>query len=714
VKPLGAEPTTRSWSLRREWSRAFATMLALLIVATVGTFVGVRLLIGQFSGTARQLDQRMTILNSLDAAEVSHEGAAHQLLNGAPVDRAAFVAQQASIIRLFDQASRVFGGSDGGGLLTEARAAWQASMTGARLWSDGAGRFTAPTVVDGTQRAQTQLGADADGARRFLRDLEQPSIGAMHEGFADASGLERQLSVAFAVLIAMALGVTAYFRRRMSKDLVRPLASVHDGVLRLQAGDYGHRIEISRRDELGELAEAFNGMAGALQDIHVDLTFRATHDPLTGLPNRASLTEWLVKSFNAGAAIPTAQSVLFVDIDDFKDVNDSLGHDGGDDLLVQLAARLNRSVRPRDLVARLGGDEFAIVVEGDRAGIDLELAERILDACRAPFTVNGARLVVSVSIGVAQRRPVTVDADELLRQADFAMYMAKGGGKGRYQLFDAQMHHQMVGRIALKADLGVAAPLGQLRLEYQPVADLRTGEIVGVEALVRWAHPVLGLVAPADFIPLAEETGDIDAIGIWVLETAIRQVGEWRRSMPHCAEMWVSVNVSGHQLVTSESRAAIQHLLADPTVDADMIVLEITETAVTSDVEGGIASLNAWRRYGVRVALDDFGTGFASLSTLATLPLDMLKIDRSFISGPHAGATCVPIVAGILGLAGKLGLDVVAEGIEQRAELELIRGMGCRLGQGYLLARPSSAQAIEALLSSGGLLQVTPAESAHG
>jgi EAL domain-containing protein (putative c-di-GMP-specific phosphodiesterase class I) len=326
---------------------------------------------------------------------------------------------------------------------------------------------------------------------------------------------------------------------------------------------------------------------------------------------------------------------------------------------------------------------------------------------RAPFMVGGTRLTVSVSIGVAQRRPEIGDAAELIRRADFAMYMAKGSGKGRYQFFDAQMHDDMTSRSALKMDLAGAVDAGQLRLEYQPVADLRTGEVLGLEALVRWQHPTLGLLPPADFITLAEETGDIEAIGCWVLETAIREVAGWRATMEHCARLWVAVNLSLYQLSNPLNLVAMTRILSDPAVDADKVVLEVTETALAADVDGGIASLVALKLLGVRLAIDDFGTGFSSLSTLGNLPLDILKIDRSFVSGHVSGSPSVPMLEGILGLASKLSLEVIAEGIEKPEQLELLRAVGCSTGQGFLLARPAPPAVIEAILAAGGLLPVT-------
>jgi len=465
-------------------------------------------------------------------------------------------------------------------------------------------------------------------------------------------------------------------------------------------------LETRLRGLAGQAATALNN--AALLD---QVRRQALHDGLTGLPNRTALTKRLAASFGVGSDRRARhESVLFIDVDDFKDVNDSLGHDGGDELLTQLGDRLNSCVRAHDLVARLGGDEFAIVViedEGDATAV--EVAERILASLRTPFVVNGDRLSVSVSIGIAQRRPEIADAAELLRRADFAMYMAKGGGKSRYQIFDAKMHDNMLDRAALKADLANAVLAGQLRLDYQPVADLRTGEVVGVEALVRWQHPTMGLLAPAAFIGLAEETGDIDAIGCWVLDTATRQAAAWRDAMPHCSELWVSVNLSALQLPNPHSLAAINAILADPSTRADRVVFEVTETALADDIDGAIAALNALKRSGARIAIDDFGTGYSSLSTLANLPADILKIDRSFVSGRASHS--IPMLEGILGLASNLSLEIVAEGIEQHEQLDLLRSLGCGMGQGFLLCRPMSASAIETLLGAGGLIDVSPRDN---
>ena len=699
------EAPGRTWSLRREWSRAFAILLVLLLLAGAATFLGVQQLVGQARTTARQLEQDSTTIFSLRTGLISNALTAHKVLAGLPVSHQSLLDQEDTIAQEFRQALRTFPASKGTDqLLHRADQGWRQALITAGLWG------TQLKAYQGTHdERQVQLETNSDGALAILAGLEKPSLDAVNKGLHHGADLERDLMVALAVLFGLSMAATVYFRRRMARDLVHPVATMHQGVLKLQAGDYTHRIAVARRDELGELADAFNSMAAALHESHLALTREATHDSLTGLPNRASMTRRLAASFAVGADRRAQhQGVLFIDVDDFKDVNDSLGHEGGDALLVELSSRLNACVRPSDLVARLGGDEFAIVVtENDAGSTSAGVAERILEAMRRPFIVADVSLVVSVSIGLAVRRPDIENATELLRRADFAMYMAKGGGKGRYQRFDAAMHATMVSRTALKTDLTTAVSSGQLRLEYQPVADLRTGEVLGLEALVRWQHPTLGLLPPSDFITLAEETGDIEAIGCWVLETATHQVAGWRASMDHCSRLWVAVNLSLYQLPNPRSLASIQAILADPLVRAENVVLEVTETALASDVDGGIAKLNSLKSLGVRLAIDDFGTGFSSLSTLASLPIDILKIDRAFVSGNASGSPSVPMLEGILGLAQKLSLAVIAEGIEEPEQLDLLRDLGCYTGQGYLLARPAPATAIEALLVAGGLLAVT-------
>jgi diguanylate cyclase (GGDEF)-like protein len=352
------------------------------------------------------------------------------------VDRSAFLRQQEEITRVFEEAAAVLPAeTEVRETIAAARQSWEEALAEHGLWGSGV------LSLRGSHVEETPaLAASSAGIRSKLADIRRYSLAEMDKGLAHSAELERFLVVARSFLFVVAVGATVYFRRRMVKDLMRPVGSLHQGVRKLQAGNYNHRIEVFRRDELGELAEAFNGMAAAVHSSHEALTHRATHDPLTGLANRAALMERLTASFGAGSTRRNRnEGLLFIDIDDFKEVNDSLGHERGDALLIQLAARLKGCVRSDDVVARLGGDEFAIVVMDDDAGsVTAWIADRIHRALRAPFFVGDDRLTVTASMGAAQRRPETTDAAELLRQADFAMYLAKHGGKARFQLFDAE------------------------------------------------------------------------------------------------------------------------------------------------------------------------------------------------------------------------------------------------------------------------------------
>ncbi|WP_231941132.1 putative bifunctional diguanylate cyclase/phosphodiesterase [Arthrobacter sp. U41] len=696
----------RTWTLQREWSWAFLLMFLAVLLGAAATVIGVRGVMNEVHSAASRLHAEADIIAGLRAALDAHEQAGLLLLSGVPSDRPSYLQQQQELSDLFEKAAMVLPtGMTMRADVVVARRAWQDNLAAHGLWEDqvqaaGADRLSdVPSFAAAGARIRTQLAG-----------IERSSLEALDVGIASSARLEQLVIVARSALFSLTAAAVLYFRRRMIKYLMQPLEGLSRGVAKLRAGDYRHRIEVVRRDELGELAQAFNSLAAAVHDSHEELTHRANHDPLTGLANRAALTERLAGAFGPGHDLRTRHAgLLFIDVDDFKNVNDSLGHDSGDALLIQLTARLKSCVRPNDLVARLGGDEFAVLVT-DQEGISGTgaVAARIHEALRAPFHVRENRLMVTVSMGAAQRRPGTQDPSTLLREADFAMYMAKHGGKGRYQLFDAEGYDHMAYRAALKADLPAATPAGQLRVEYQPVTNLRTGAIVGAEALVRWHHPTLGILPPSEFITLAEETGDIDAIGCWVLKTATQQATAWRQCLPGCEDLWIAVNLSTFQLRDPQSLASINRILSDPTTQADKVVLEVTETALAGNVDGGISALNTLKALGVRIAIDDFGTGFSSLSTLAALPVDILKIDRSFLTPQEGYAPATAMLEGILGLAHKLSLDVIAEGIEKPDQLHFLRGLGCSMGQGYHLSPPGPSQMIEALLTQGTSPQPAP------
>jgi len=379
--------------------------------------------------------------------------------------------------------------------------------------------------------------------------------------------------------------------------------------------------------------------------------------------------------------------VLFIDLDDFKIVNDTLGHAVGDELLVAVAGRISGALRADDTPARLGGDEFAALIENvwDADAVE-ETAQRILTALGAPVPVEGDRPLHAVaSIGITTT-PEADTADELLRQADLALYAAKGAGKNQWRRYQKHLHDQMVGRLALRSALNHAVNEGHFLLQYQPIIDLVTDEPVGFEALVRWHHPSRGIVAPEEFIEVAEESGLILPIGRWVLDQALHTVAQWRRVLPRVRRPYVSVNVSIRQLHEAGFADQVAQALAYAGVPPDALMLEITEGLLAGDADGVWPVLAALREQGVRVAIDDFGYSLAG--PLGRRPVDVVKIDKTFVDGIVDGDQQLALVEGIIGLARSQGLTVIAEGIESPVHRDLLARLGCPLGQGYLFSSP--------------------------
>jgi diguanylate cyclase (GGDEF)-like protein/PAS domain S-box-containing protein len=421
-----------------------------------------------------------------------------------------------------------------------------------------------------------------------------------------------------------------------------------------------------------------------------ELSYRAHHDSLTGLPNRAYLAGRLAVALDNNVEL----AVAFVDLDDFKVINDSLGHGAGDRLLGLVAERLRRVLRPGDVLARFGGDEFTALLDGvSDARHAMRVADRLSAALRAPFELDGEQRFVTASVGVTLSGH-GLDAEELLRDADAAMYRAKELGKARCELFDQSMRNRAVERLELEAALRQALERDELVLHYQPCVALDTGRVVGVEALLRWDHPEHGLLPPARFIPLAEQTGLIVPIGEWVIEEACRQLAAW--DMP---ELKMAVNVSPRQLASAGLIEAVSRALDGAGVAPDRVCLEITESAVIADPDAALAQLRRLKTIGVRLAVDDFGIGYSSLANLRELlPVDVLKIDKTFVDGLNANKDDTVIVESVVGLARSLGLEAVAEGVETAAQAEALTAMECGQAQGYHYARPLSASALAQLL----------------
>jgi diguanylate cyclase (GGDEF)-like protein/PAS domain S-box-containing protein len=434
-----------------------------------------------------------------------------------------------------------------------------------------------------------------------------------------------------------------------------------------------------------------------------ELAHQAFHDSLTNLANQALFRDRVQHALARAARHETQLAVLFLDLDNFKNVNDSLGHAAGDELLVAVAERLRGCLRTADTAARLGGDEFALLLEDIESVNDATAtAERMLAVLGRPFSAGGREVFVAASIGIALAAPGTSNG-QLLRNADIAMYTAKQRGKGCYQIFEAEMYAAAVDRLEIEADLRRALQRAELTLDYQPIVAFDTGAIMGVEALVRWHHPKRGLLSPAAFIPIAEETGLIHDLGRQVISAACTQARQWQLRHPTTPPISISVNVSPRQIQTDGLVADVADALARSELPASSLILEITEGAMMPDVEATVAKLDALKALGVRLAIDDFGTGYSSLSYLARLPIDILKIDRAFVSSIETHEDRASLVGALVSLAQTLHLNAVAEGVESGAQAQILADLGCGLGQGYFLARPMDGEAIDELLKAGSV-----------
>jgi diguanylate cyclase (GGDEF)-like protein len=429
-----------------------------------------------------------------------------------------------------------------------------------------------------------------------------------------------------------------------------------------------------------------------------DAMHQAFHDSLTGLPNRALFLDRLDHAEARSARTGSPVAVLFLDLDSFKKVNDRLGHVAGDELLVLVSGRLRRCMRPSDTAARFGGDEFAMLLE-DMApeASPAIVAKRVLHELSEPFTIQGQEVLISASIGIASTRDRA--SDDLLRNADLAMYRAKSEGKGHFQAFEPGMHAVVLERLELEVDLQRALHRRELEVHFQPIVELATGRTVAVEALLRWNHPSRGLVGPDEFIPLAEETGAIHALGQWVLSEACRQAVEWNASVCSADPISVGVNLSGRQLEDPALVGLVEAALEETGLPADLLILEITETILMQDLEGTISKLSELRDLGVRLSVDDFGTGYSSLQYLRRFPLDSLKIAKSFVDGVAGPSQDAAVARAIVDLGDTFNLRVVAEGVETTEQYERLLELGCQFGQGYLFARPAPASEIECKLT---------------
>lgn len=429
------------------------------------------------------------------------------------------------------------------------------------------------------------------------------------------------------------------------------------------------------------------------------LVHDAFHDTLTGLPNRALMSDHLQLAIaRAKRNLELRFAVLFLDVDRFKLVNDSLGHLVGDQLLVGIAQRLKACLRPGDTIARVGGDEFTILLE-DLAdeGEAVTVAQRINEEMKTPFNLNGRDVFTTVSIGIAPGSMAYEKPDEILRDADTAMYRSKALGKARHETFDQEMHDHSKNVLQMETDLRRAHERGEFFVNYQPIVALDDFHVCGFEALVRWQHPERGLISPLDFIPVAEEGGQILRIGQWVLREACQQLKRWQEKFPADKSLYVTVNLSAKQFAQPDLVAQVKEILAETDLDPNTLKLEITESVLMDDFESAADLLFQLRALGVRLSIDDFGTGYSSLTYLHRFPIDTLKIDRSFVM--RMDKDNVEIVRTILSLAENLGMDVVAEGVETQEQMALLRDLNCQNGQGYLFSKPMSIEEADRVIA---------------
>lgn len=493
----------------------------------------------------------------------------------------------------------------------------------------------------------------------------------------------RQQSLLVGFLIMLLVGVSAFLA---SRHMTRPLHHLVQATKKIASGDLTAKVEVLSSDEIGQLSQSFNEMMDTLKKSEERLQYEAFHDVLTALPNRSLLLDRLDRMIERNRRRPQHRfAVLFVDLDRFKNVNDSLGHTKGDELLIQISERLKRCLRSMDTIARLGGDEFIILMDEIKDVNDTtHLAERILNQLKPPFLIDGQEIYISASIGISLSQPSYVHPSDYLRDTDTAMYHAKSLGKARYQVFDVAMHTQAIASLQMESDLRSAVDRQEFEIYYQPIISLKDRRIVCLEALLRWRHPRRGLVYPAEFISLAEETGLICAMGRWVTGAVCRRCREWReQGIP---QVPVAINFSARQFEEKDLIPTIKGFLADNNIAGQNLIIEITESIAMQDVALSIAILNELRGLGIKISVDDFGIGYSSLSSLKLFPIDSLKIDRTFITDIIANPDKAAIIKAIIVMAHSLGYTVVAEGIEIQAQVDFLTKNACDEGQGLLFS----------------------------
>ncbi|MCU1429984.1 MAG: diguanylate cyclase [Actinomycetia bacterium] len=592
------------------------------------------------------------------------------------------------------------------GDLEEARAAWVTYVATFDRVLDA----HRPTSAKLSSELSSELSTRLAVVDRHLAAAQTDAVRAVRRETAAARRLAREVAWSYAALALAAVVGGFAIALALARLVLRPIWRLRAGVQRISDGDLTSPIALVRRDEFGDLSDSIDAMARDLRTAHGELEYRALHDELTGLPNRTLLLDRIDQLNRRLGQRHGTGALLLVDLDDFKVVNDTMGHPAGDSLLVLIAQRLQIELRDIDTAARIGGDEFALLLENLEDDAEaIAVADRVRRAIAESCEIEGSEVRAQASIGIVTMHDGDVTSADLLRNADLAMYAAKRAGKRRCEVFQREMHSNAIERASMERDLRNAVRRDELVLHYQPVIDLNSGRVTGFEALVRWNHPELGMMPPVKFIPLAEETGIIVPLGRWVLRRACSQLRDWQRIDPdRYGALTVAVNLSACQLEREGVVSDVQYALEQTGLDPTSLVLELTESMIASG-EDLLDRLNALKALGVRLAVDDFGTGYSSLAYLRQFPIDVLKIDRSFVANITTRQADATLAKTIIELGRMLELTTVAEGIEDAEQLDLLRTLGCRMGQGYLIARPLPADEFEAFIAARPVVPLEPA-----
>ena len=685
TRAVGVRRHQRSFSLRLRV--ALASVVAPIVVVGGVAFVG----LGLASTNVRRLHDAATnetaVISELQR-EMRHSEVEVNLIMSASHDEARVYLDSTNLLLAgaFAQVEE-FHSENQRRLGALAEQSWRDAQRIAAPLSNPGGQLTAAQffafheIVD---TATSELFAlDAASQREFTADM------AVHDQMVN------RYRQALVVTLVAGFLITAWVGRRLRLAALRPLRQLESSLDLVGEKGLSQRVEITGDREFHAVADALNEMSDRLQTTVEELERQAFHDSLTGLPNRALLERYLLSVLADPKIGPVG--VVMLDLDGFKAINDGLGHPAGDEVLIAVGERLQRALRPNDMIGRLGGDEFAVVVtDMSPDGIDA-IRAMVAAPFQEPVVAAGLSLLIGSSAGAVLAQPGDTPAD-LFRHADIALYSAKDAGKARLHLFEPRMLDEVEHRLTTQTELRAAVESpDQIVVHYQPIVRTRTGRVVGVEALARWNHPNRGLLAPASFIALAEDTGLIVPLGQIVLETACAQVAAWQK-LPELAGLSLSVNVSARQLRTAEIVDQVRAALADSGLPPASLILEVTES-ITADTNA-VAMLHELRNLGIRIALDDFGTGYSSLAYLEKLPIDVLKIDKSFVDDIHTQASRASLAGAIIRLGRSFGLQTVAEGVEKPEQLLLLTELGCDLAQGYLIAHPGPPETIRDILVS--------------